>query len=401
MVLSLNQVLKREIELINKGLNIAKRSKNMSTGTAKIVTKGTRWSPELSQKAARDFSYIKADEKDGRLLLTGAQQIWKNNPNNVYLPTERLTGTPADVESILRTYGNYTEAQIRQAMANAYTYQNVMGPNPTKKMEFDREIEQAKAGRPKAGQKAGQKADGNCALKLSEINDVLKQIPGAKKVTGRSTKNATPKTTQSDDAAPTTGRRGRRIPVFDRISKLGPNKVLDVSHMTDDCSGIKMIDRPKQSSAKIEVETIRGCPAFPVVSSDFAKYEAIIRHLREKENHPEFEPYIAAYREKVAARNTESKSTDTATNVSATASTSSTSSVAPAIPSVPSVISNLPSMNVPAAPSRPVVPGPITIPGVPSIQPLKTPAIATGPALPMPKLPSYAGLNMPRSPVKK
>jgi len=389
LVPSLDHVLKRKIELINKGLNIAKRNKNMSTGTAKIVTKGTRWSPELSQKAARDFNYIKADEKGGRLFLSGAPNRWKKDPSNVYLPTERLTGTPADVEAILRTCGNYTEAQIRQAMANAYTYQNVMGPNPTKKMDYDRELEQAKNSRPKSGQKSGQKEDGsNSTLKLSEINDVLKQIPGAKKVTGRSTKNATPKTTQSTDTA-TTGRRGRRVPIFERISKLGPNKVLDVSHMTDDGSGIKMIDRPKQTSAKIEVETIRGCPAFPVVSSDFSKYEAIIRHLREKENHPEFEPYIAAYREKAATRNTETKSTDTPA--------APTSSVAPTIPSVPSVVSNLPSMSAPAAPSRPVGPGPITIPSVPTIQPLKAP----GPTLPMPKLPSYAGLNLPRSPIKK
>lgn len=369
--------------------------------SSKIATKSTRWSTELSQKAARDCSYIKCDEKGGRLLLSGAIQRWKdpNHVNDVYLPNERLTGSRTEVENILRTCGNYTDAQIRQAFESAYTCENVTGASANKKADYEREVADAKAAKPRGS--SAKSNESKEKLLLKDVGDIVKAIPGAKKVSGRSNKSKAAETTESKGQDMTseqkeTSRKGRKIPIYERITKLPAGKVLDVSHMGDEGSLIKMIDRPKQSSLKMEVAQLPGCPALPIVSSDADKYEAILVRLRDVEGHPEFMPYLAAFRERypnyVAERSNASKSDN------------SKSGSQPQIPSVPQVQNG---QQVPAAPQIPnapqittknVVPGNTTIPGVPQIPPLKSGGLNTNTnSIVMPKLP---GLNQPRSPLK-
>lgn len=65
-----------------------------------------------------------------------------------------------------------------------------------------------------------------------------------------------------------------------KINKLRPGKVLDVSRMNSDLTGIKMITRPGKASLKV------GHPDFPIISSNKSNYDKVIQILG-----PEYEKY--------------------------------------------------------------------------------------------------------------
>ena len=104
--------------------------------SARVVSKGMRWSPESVPKAAEGHYYTKVGEKSGSLTLSGAPNYWKKFPNVMYCPDIRVAGTSEAISSVMTSAG-YSAADIQQALSNCYSSSNYQD---SKKAAFDAEL---------------------------------------------------------------------------------------------------------------------------------------------------------------------------------------------------------------------------------------------------------------------
>ncbi len=332
--------------------------------TAKIVTKGPRWTPEMAEKALQECKYIKAGDKTGPRVITGARRMWEKpgHEDDVYLPIERLTGSREEVASILRSAGK-SESEIAHALANAYTKESVLGPNATKREAFEREEQACRQYR------QGLAKESEKPLKtISEMAELIKGISGSNTSSKKAPNNKKKSTNMTTTT--TTTNKGPRTSLSSKIKNLATGKVIDVSKMNEDGTGAKTANQPKPSSKKIGVEGL------PLVSSNPETYARAISILI-SEGDPDLkitEEYITKYNEIMKGFSSTESENPKPVEVKAPASAPTPASAPPSQP-IPKVTVP-PSLSVIAKP-----PAPSTTVTVPSGQGVQVPK-----TIPIPKI---------------
>lgn len=245
-----------------------------------VAQRGQKLTQDTINKASAGHYYIKAGEKGGHLQLSGAPKRWAKaeTANDIYVPGFRVAGNHAAVQSLLKQ-SNLSDADIQVAIKDAYTNAN----QDAMKTRFEAETNAAMAYRKNAPVKATRPT-----ISLAELGGIITNIKGEKPTRGPGAGRGRAKATEGAQGSP--GRRGVRRPLNERLGALPEGKVLDVSAMKADGTGVKMIGQPKPSSKKIGVEGLR------IVSSNPDNFYAAVHMLG-----PEFKKFEQAYRARMAA----------------------------------------------------------------------------------------------------
>lgn len=117
---------------------------------------------------------------------------------------------------------------------------------------LDKEIEEYMMQEPKSG----------AALLDADLDEYIRKRPVARPVTSPKRTATSPKRTER-----------RKKTALERLQKLKPGWVLDVSSLEEDGTGVKAVHRPGPSSKK------RGPPGIPVVSSSKDNFVKFVRQL--------------------------------------------------------------------------------------------------------------------------
>jgi len=237
---------------------------------ATIVSKGMRWERSQAQKAVEGHFYFKVGEKGGQLLLSGAPGRWRKPEyaGYIYIPTLRLAGNPEEIRSVLQSQGMQSN-QVEDYINSAYTSQNysVSVNQGGLKEHYDNEVNQYLTF--KNSQTTQKGVSDGPTVSLEMLAYLVDNLPQA--TTGKT--STRPKLSGQTRVTSPVKRSGRKISLTTRLQQLQPNKVLDVSNMKDEGTGIKSIDKPGPGSKKI------GLPEWPIVSSHADKYSLALELL--------------------------------------------------------------------------------------------------------------------------
>jgi len=222
-----------------------------------IETRGMRWDQTLIPKANEMHYYIKvSEEKGGQLVLSGAPNRWKKNgtKDDIYISEIRLAGNKTNIRKVLE--GNtYSSKDVDRLIASAYTSFNYALPEDQggKQEQFQNEVNKYKEFKKTNVNK--QKTSVDISLeKLQSIVEDLNNSENRKKIPSKNT---------------------RKYWILEKYGKLSEGKVIDVSLMKQDGSGIKTRSVPKETSKKYG-----NFFGVAVVSSDFKNYDYTLRTLQ-------------------------------------------------------------------------------------------------------------------------
>ena len=255
---------------------------------ATIVGRGMRWTQEAAQKANQGQFYIKVGDKAGDLLLTGAEKRWKQveHAGDIYVNALRIAGSPLAIQQLL-TLHQLPQGDIAGYLQGGYSAANT-APGGALHDAFVQEVALAKAVHKQAKEAKGVTATAP-GMTLAQLHAIAVQLPHANPVNAR-TATTGGVVTLAGTISPKRG--GRKKPLIERLrAAQAAGKVLDVSNMTADGSGVKPIARPGGKTAKI------GPAGVPVVSSDGNKFAQAMAMLG-----PGFEHFAAQYNQLAAAK---------------------------------------------------------------------------------------------------
>lgn len=239
-----------------------------------IVSKGMKWSKETFNKAAAGHYYYKISEKGGQLVLTGAEVRWNKGSDDIYIPSLRVAGKVEDiVEVFSRLNPPLDQETLNGYIAEAYTKDSYKVPEAEggNAEKFQGEIEEYKAFK---SSKVSKKNDNKQPVFTLERLDQLLQagIPNSTKTRSKKTRSSPSK------------RVGKRQSLAERLATLPEGKFLDVSHMKEDESNVKSIDKPGATSRKISV------PGVSIVSSSEETFRQAMTSLG-----PDYEQFIEPF----------------------------------------------------------------------------------------------------------
>jgi hypothetical protein len=226
------------------------------------VPGGLKWSKEMAEKASEKNKFIRvgSGDKTSTRLLSGATRFWSGSDpeeiHSIFNTTYRITGTPEHIESALR-YEDYSEDQIREAIADSITKDNYQ---TTKKDAYDEELKQHTSSK-----KSKPEHEGYTDEQWMWFADNLENATVE-------SKKAQPKGKAEVTAA--TKPRVVNGSLKDRVDKLRDGELLDVSDMTDDWKSIKTKPIPKTN--KSDKHYAKG---LPFMSNDLEKYIKAVTHV--------------------------------------------------------------------------------------------------------------------------
>lgn len=246
---------------------------------AKIITRKANWSKDIAERAKQKHCYVKIGPNTGELRISGAEKRWKSpeNEHDIYVGGEfRIVGTTKELTEFFRGL-NKTDNEIKEIISMGYSSKNY---NTSKKEQFERELQEYDDWRQK------QPKTTKPTVHLEDLSFIVGGLHGASVL-------KTHRERKSTNVA-----RNRHIPLKQRLTSLTEGKVLDVSYMENDGSGIKIIEKPRTTkSKKIGVEGLA------IVSSSRTTYAQALKLLGS-----EYSKYIESYDE--MARGRESKTTE-------------------------------------------------------------------------------------------
>jgi hypothetical protein len=241
----------------NKSLKNKFINYKMCAQTNTVETRGMRWDQTLISKAEELHYYIKVSEdKGGQLVLSGAGNRWKKNgtKEDIYINEIRLAGSKENIQKVLERQ-SYAQKDIDRLISGSYTCNNYDLPEAQggRKEQFQDEINKYKEFKKKNNTKQKPSND----ISLQKLDLIVKELNDTD-----SKKNMPAKNT-------------RRYWILEKYSKLTEGKVLDVSLMKQDGSGIKIRSVPKPNSTKYG-----NFLNVPVVSSLYGTYEYTLKILQ-------------------------------------------------------------------------------------------------------------------------
>lgn len=253
------------------------------------VPKDLRWSPEAAEKARKTGGFIQVGtgRQTASAYIGGAQTRWQrddaNDRNIIYDTTHRLVGSEASIRAALG-HADVSAREIDAAIANAITSDNYQS---SKQDLYEAEKKNREALRGPKTVIYGY--DWDQILWFADNRDSA--LP-------------TQKPSSKDGKAKTGGAKAPRGALLvDKLAKLKPDQVLDVSNMDDTSRGAKPVPMPKDKSrAKFKGDFSRDVR---IVSNNLDKYISALQFAYGDEvaNVRDFyRGEIAAVREQLAGR---------------------------------------------------------------------------------------------------
>jgi len=221
--------------------------------TINVVPAGFRWTPDAAKTAQERGAFLRVGgQAVGRRTLSGARRAWAklDNPDEsrtIFLLAHRITGTPENVSTALN-YAGFPQADINAAIAGAITRDNFQS---TMAQAFNDEIARHAATKRVKPQAEGYEWDQilwfGQNIKSAQIGTKPGELRGAV-VAG--------------------GKAGAGDSLAEKLRKLGPGKVLDVSNMDlATGKGVRSIPSPKTAkSGKF------GTTRIPIISNKLDTY---------------------------------------------------------------------------------------------------------------------------------
>ena len=214
------------------------------------LLQGLFWSKADAEKALSKHTFIRVSpsEKRSTRQMTGAERVWSlpETKDEIYLITFRISGKKGDVQTSLINAG-YSPETVSTALGDAVTFEN---HKTTKKEAYEREIEKLKIFKQEEKErKKQQDIDWETLLKISSnikrAHVVMKD------------RSASPKKT---------GRGKTLLERFEEVRYL-EGKMIDVTEMRDDGTGIKIQSKPTtERGQKVFLASI------PIMSKNQEKY---------------------------------------------------------------------------------------------------------------------------------
>jgi hypothetical protein len=275
-------------------------------------TKGGYWDEEMANKARQGGFYNRLGGKGGTLKITGAERMFKNEPNIVYVERYRVAGLPEDVENVLTAHG-VKSSEVRRELAAAYNARNFKD-----NADFAREVAALK---PEGGARrqgvASARSKAQAAALPGSIEFYAKQVeeaevtakprrkarsgsaspkkarsgsasPKARKTTKKSTttskktskagsrsRSTSPKAGKKTTKKTGTTRNSGARDLGKKIEKLAEGKVMDVSRLKADGTGAKVIEL-KENTRKIRI------PGTNIVANDDAEGSLGVRNAEKQ-----------------------------------------------------------------------------------------------------------------------
>lgn len=217
-----------------------------------VVPPGFRVTDDAIKAAAERGGFIRVGgNQAGRRTLSGAKRAWSSDKpeenRSIFLLDYRVTGTPENVTTALQ-YAGVAEDEINRAIANAVTRENYQ---TTKAEEYQAELDRYAATRRTKPAVEG--------YDWEQILWFGQNIKSAQIGT---------KTGEARGAVAVGGRAGTTESLADKLRKLGPGKVLDVSNMDlATGKGVRTVPAPKTAkSGKF------GTNRVPIISNKVDQY---------------------------------------------------------------------------------------------------------------------------------
>lgn len=229
----------RKIDRIKNSLNkdqIQEKQRTMATSlpfALTVVGPGLKWSVSAAEKAAQKGAFIRVGgHQVTRRFLSGAKRSWTNpdpaEHNTIFQTDYRITGTPENIRLALES-ASVPADTIAQVIASSITRDNW---NTTMAGVYENEIRSRDALK---GTKPV--AEGYEWPQILWFAQNIKSAVVASKGEHRGTV-----------ASPGRARAGESL--ADKLQKLGPDKVIDVSNMVNDAGkGARTVPRPKTNKS--------------------------------------------------------------------------------------------------------------------------------------------------------
>lgn len=231
------------------------------------------------QRAREQGKYIRIDdasgvESQGFLSLSGADGYFQTRPTLIYVPAFRLAGEDRNVRQVLANLGE-SQAAIDAAIAGAYTRQSLARADV--RARFDQEVAGAAAGRQARPRRQPLITLG------PQLTAVMQGLTNAQ-AAGQQVISQAPRAPRAPTAGAAAGgaaagagagrgRTGPRTTLLSRLQGLQQGQVLDVSKLTAEGTGARVVVMPGQGSRKF------GVPGLAIVSSDAAAYQRAVQQL--------------------------------------------------------------------------------------------------------------------------
>lgn len=230
---------------------------------------GLYWSKEDAIQAAFRHTFIRVTRHGKRSMrqISGAERIW-NRPESedeLYLVNYRVSGKPSDIAIALNRAG-YTEEQVRDALDLAISKDTYKGKS---KELYEQELEKLKEFKKEEKVRNNQDRVSwdtlmNIASNAKKTHVILKEKPNTLRGVAK---------------------RKTLMEQFDRVQGL-EGKVVDVSMMRDDGTGITVKNKPNsERSRSVFLETI------PIISNNEERFLRALEMLYKADQFESEEEY--------------------------------------------------------------------------------------------------------------
>jgi len=223
------------------------------------VKLGLLWSKEDAEKAAHKHAFIRVSDSDKRSYrhISGAERMWTQpeTEDEIYLLNFRVSGKSQDIETALLNAG-YSPEQIETALEDAVTSKNYQ---KGKKKPFEEELSSLIEFK----REEKERKQRSTAIDWGTLLQIASHVKEAHIVMKE--KGTSPKRT--------TGRGKTLIERFEEIQGQ-EGKMIDVSEMRDDGTGVKIQGRPStERGQKVFLASI------PILSKSHEKYMRALEML--------------------------------------------------------------------------------------------------------------------------
>jgi hypothetical protein len=222
-----------------------------------VIPANLKWTVDAANKAGQKHLYILVGtgDKTYRRLLSGARNMWKSTDpahrDIIYNITYRIAGTPDNVGRALQ-FAGYDMGAIQKALGESFSAQNYMRPGFSEAIKADITAAHAQ----KKGGVVKQEGAVESGFILANAIWLADNLAKAVLVTADGQRHG-----------PVASVSSRKESLRERYEKLPAGKVLDVSDLKDDGTGVKKVGRPtKSKSGKF------GVPSINLVSKDINTY---------------------------------------------------------------------------------------------------------------------------------
>lgn len=214
------------------------------------------------------------------LSLGGAEKMWEKDPGFIYVPIYNLAGTEEDVASVLIELTQGDREEVGRVLSEAITSRNYNVPvaDGGQMENYEQLLRNYRVLHNLIREKRteGFNARGEPIITLDLLPYIVSELSATQEVVGQAAPR--PRTPSRRKVAAPTAPQTKRTnakSLLTRMMSLPEGKVLDVSAMKEDGSGVRTINIPGPTSGKVgtDLSEIR------IVSSNLENYDRALKIL--------------------------------------------------------------------------------------------------------------------------